>query len=380
MKKINYLLVAYLFLSFTILSCDKDDDPVREPIPESVDLDFSTLEVQDFIWKGLNLWYLWKDDVSSLSDSYLDNEQDYYDLLNSYSEPDDFFESLLHLPVSVDVYSWIEDDYVKLENSFQGIIKSNGVKYQLTYESGSNSDLFAYINYVLPNSDASGKDIKRGYVFDAIDGEQLTVKNYKELINQDSYVMNFAELNGGNPISNGKSVSLTQSQYTENPIYISKTLDVEGVKIGYLMYNGFDSGFEEELNDAFSQLKADGVTDLVLDLRYNRGGYSYMAIQLASAITGQFKGEVLKKDVYNLAIQQYYENNHSDWLVDNFIDKVRDIEGKELGIISSLNLNTVYVLTSSETASASEVVISGLKPYINVVTIGTTTYGNTPVL
>lgn len=378
MKKISYFLTALFLTSIVFISCNNDDDDViRETPPQSTILDFETVQVQDFIWQGLNFWYLWKANVPLLDDSKIDNAQNYFDLLNSHSDPYDFFDSLLFQPENVDVYSWIVDDYVDLENSQQGIIRSNGVKYQLSYETGSQTELLGYVKYVLPNSDASGKDVKRGYVFDAIDGVQLNINNYKELLDNVTYTMNFADLNNGNPISNGKSVELTQVEnFIENPVYLAKTLDVEGTKIGYIMYNGFDSGFEEELDDAFAQLKADGATELVLDLRYNLGGYGYLATQLASSITGQFYNEILKKDVYNEEIQEYFEANDPDALVDRFVKSVRNIEGSELrSSISSLNLNKLYVLTSSSTASASEVVISGLKPYIDVVVIGTTTYG-----
>jgi len=376
MKKINPFLAFFLALSIVFISCNKDDDFFDRDNPDDTNIDFSEVEIQDFIWKGLNLWYLWKNDVPNLADSKADDDEAYFNLLNTETEPKGFFESLLYQPESVDVYSWIVDDYVTLENSFQGIITSNGVSYQLSYETNSNTEILGYVKYILPNSDAVGKDVKRGYVFDAIDGVQLNVNNYKSLLDQTTYTMNFADLNGGNPISNGKSVILTQSEYTENPVYIAKTIDVEGTKIGYLMYNGFDSGFEEELDDAFALLKSEGATELILDLRYNRGGYGYLAIQMASSITGQFSGKTLKKDVYNSYVQGYFENNSPEQLVDKFTDKVINIKGESIrSSINSLNLNKLYVLTSNSTASASEVVISGLQAYIDVITIGDITSG-----
>ena len=97
---------------------------------------------------------------------------------------------------------------------------------------------------------------------------------------------------------------------------------------------------------------------------------------MASSITGQFHGDILKRDVYNNEIQEYFENNNPDVLVDRFTNKVTDIERNVVrSSISSLNLNKLYVLTSSSTASASEVVISGLQAYIDVVAIGTDTFG-----
>lgn len=377
MKRTNYLLVAFLLLNTLFISCNKEELPGQVTIPDTEELDFSQLQVQDFTWQGLNIYYLWKDDVPKLHDSKIEDDKEYHDLLSSHQDPFDFFESLLYRPDDTDVYSWIVDDYVQLQNGQSGIIKSHGVKYRLSLETGSDVDVLGFVRYVLPNSDADGKDVQRGYVFDAIDGVQLTTSNYQELLGQDSYTMNFADLNEGNPISNGKSIELTkQENLAENPVHIVKTLDISGVKIGYVMLNAFDAGYEKTLNDAFAQLKSEGVAELVLDLRYNLGGFGYIAEQLASMITGQFTGEVAIEEQWNSFFQAYWEKNNPEYLVSRFPDKVSNlIEGGPEEPVNSLNLNKVYILTTYDTASASEFLISALDPYINVVTIGTTTRG-----
>ena len=100
MKKFNYLIALFLLISISFISCNNDDDETREPLPETPDLDFSTVSVQDFIWQGMNLYYLWKDNVSNLSNSKDDNDESYFNLLNSSDNPDDFFESLQDLDLS----------------------------------------------------------------------------------------------------------------------------------------------------------------------------------------------------------------------------------------------------------------------------------------
>jgi peptidase S41-like protein len=368
MKKIGYLLSVYLLFSVAIISCSKSEGIVA---PQNI-------EVQDFIWEGMNLYYLWKDNVPNLSDSKVDDATEYINFLSS-AEPDLFFENLIYDRTTTDKWSWIVDDYIALENLFSGISTSNGVEYGLFYETGSSTDIFGYVRYILPNTDASAKNVMRGYIFDAIDGQQLTLNNYKNLLGQDAYTMNFADLNGGNPVSNDISVDLIKSTYTENPIYITKTLDINGVKIGYLMYNGFTSNFDQQLNSAFAQLKADGATELVLDLRYNSGGSVRSATYLASMITGQFNNELLTKERWNNGLQSWFEANHPDWLINSFTDEIIKRDNNDAVVlqetINSLNLTNLYVITTGSSASASELIINGLNPYINVVTIGTTTAG-----
>lgn len=128
------------------------------------------------------------------------------------------------------------------------------------------------------------------------------------------------------------------------------------------MYNGFFANYDTQLNEAFGSLKSQGITDLVLDLRYNGGGSVQTATRLASMITGQFNGKVFA----NLKWNQKLSLNNEDYLFPNKIGSTD---------INSLNLNKVYVITTKSTASASELIINGLKPYIDVVQIGDVTYG-----
>ncbi|MBI9042309.1 S41 family peptidase [Lutibacter sp.] len=374
MKRVSYKLALSLLSITLFIGCNKSDDSPTNPTV----IDFSQVEIQDFIWEGMNTYYLWKDNVPTLANTKDDNNESYFNYLNSYPNPDDFFESLIYNRQNIDKWSWVVDDYVALENSFQGISTSNGVKFRLSYESGSDYNILGYVRYIQPNSDASTKDVKRGYVFDAIDGIQLTVDNYSSLLEQDTYIMNFADLNGGVPISNGKSVTLTKSAYQENPVLIAKTLDISGKKIGYIMYNAFTSTYDQQLNEAFGQLKSEGATELVLDLRYNGGGSVQTSVYLASMITGQFNGQLFAKEKWNTELQSWFETNHPDWVVNNFVNQISktDTSGNTVQLpINSLNLTRVFVITTGSSASASELIINGLKPYIDVVTIGTTTSG-----
>jgi carboxyl-terminal processing protease len=143
-----------------------------------------------------------------------------------------------------------------------------------------------------------------------------------------------------------------------------------GKKIGYLMYNGFTSAFNNELNNAFASLSSEGVTDLVLDFRYNPGGSVRTATYLSSMVTGQFTGELFTKEKWNDKWQNYFDSSSPESLINNFVNQTSDGSA-----INSLNLNDVVILTTGGSASASELVINGLNPYINVTTIGTKTEG-----
>ena len=272
----------------------------------------------------------------------------------------------------MDTESWIVDDYIELENSFAGISKSNGVEFGLGRISANSNDILGYVRYIMPNSDATDKDIRRGDIFLTVNGTQLTIENYRELLfsDLDTYTLDLANIENGTIVPNGRSVELTKFEYTENPVLIAKTFVEAGKKIGYLLYNSFDFPFDDDMNDAFLQFKNESVTDLIVDLRYNRGGRGSSALALAGMITGQFKGEVFQRDQYNPKIQAELEESNPDWLVEKFTDRLAN--GNR---INSLNLNSVHFIVTDGSASASELTISALQPYIDVTIVGDVTYG-----
>lgn len=360
-KKVIVLLIATV--AITVSCSDQDDNLFAVP---------TDYEIQDFIWKGLNTWYFWQGEVADLSDSKDNNSNSYISFLASYPNPADLFEHLKHPD---DRFSVIVSDYEDLQNSQAGTSETNGVDFRLIFLNDSSSDVIGYVRYIIPGSDAAGKDIRRGDVFYAIDGQPLYFNsdsdNNLDLLDPLTHTLNLADLtvtDGVRSITpNGRNIELTKSELTENPILVSQTLDVDGQKIGYLMYNQFVTDFDTQLNNAFGAFQADGVSDLVLDLRYNPGGFISSARDLASMITGQFTGQLFTKFRYNDKIQ--------DQLSDSQVNRYFNDQLSNGSAINSLNLNRVFVLTTGSTASASELVINSLTPYIDVVQIGTTTTG-----
>ena len=358
MKK-TYKFALLIFLSGLLFqSCQDNDDVIAT----------TDLDVQDFVWKGMNQYYLWQADVPNLADDRFANQAALDVFLKGYNDPEDLFQAL-RVDKSIDRFSWIVDDYRDLEGALGGITKNNGLDFQLAYKTQASDDIYGYVRYVLPNSDAAAKNVTRGTIFYGINGTQLNVSNYNSLLSNDTYTLNLADIKDGVLTPNGKSITLTKSVVAENPIFIKKVLTVGTHKIGYLMYNGFFNEYDLALNDAFGEFKSAQVTDLVLDLRYNGGGSVLTATRLASMIHGQSTGKIFAKQEWNAKVNDYFRSNNPEQLNNNFTDKIDNTP------INSLNIKKIYILTTGNTASASELVINGLKPYIEVVQIGGTTVG-----
>jgi len=327
--------------------------------------------VHQFIWESLNELYLWQAEVDDLSDNIKPvGSSAYNQLISTNQEPEAFFESLKHPD---DRHSRITSNFEDLENSIKGIDASNGVEFIL-FPSGTGNGVLGIVTHILENSDAFSKDIKRGDVFMGVNGELLSFNNFYGLLygDQISYTLNMADKIGSGFSLNGKNIDLIkEDNFQTNPIQVNKVIQMGGKKIAYLMYTQFSQGFDQELNSVFSEFKSDGVDELILDLRYNRGGLTKTALYLSGMITGQFTGQIFSQKIWNKKVTDYYKSiDRTDWMKDLFVSEMDDKT-----VINSLNLNRVYIITSSNSASASEMLINGLSPFINVIQLGEATYG-----
>lgn len=363
MKKILLLLVAATFFS-----CSKDEDLI---LPSTVNPDGSAdVEVQDFMWKAMNFWYFWQANVDDLADDRFVNtaegRAEYTSFLDSENNPADFFENKLQY--IEDRFSFYNSDYRELTNSLAGISKSNGLEFGLVRFQDSD-EVFGFVRYIIPNSNAATADIQRGDLFTGVNGTTLTIDNFEELLftGSDTYTLNMADFVNGDIVPNETEVVLTKEQeLAENPILISKSFEIGGENIGYIMYNQFTNEYDDQLYSAVQALKSAGITNLIMDLRYNPGGSVNTTRLLASMIYGTNTSDVFLRKRYNDKLQEQFNDSQLEVY---FTDK---IGGQS---INTLGLSKLYVLTSASSASASELLINSLEPYIDVIQIGDVTRG-----
>ncbi|WP_158844026.1 S41 family peptidase [Algibacter sp. L1A34] len=368
MKNIKALLLLTL-ISLAATSCFKDEDDIIVSENEK------TEEINDFVWKAMNSWYNWQAEVPDLDDSKDDNNESYTAYLNEYSTPENLFNSLIYQTDVIDRFSWFIEDYIEQEKAFQGITTSFGLRFE-GVRINTDDDVIIYVRHVADDSPASAANIKRGDIINAINGTVLTATNYNSAISglyQDQVTLSFVSESDG-MLTAIEDKTITATVVSENPVYFTKVFsDIDGKKVGYLLYNGFRSSYNDELNDAFGFFKNENISELVLDLRLNGGGSVETSAYLASMIyanaeTGRFAELVFnskqqgENDYYNFTNTLNVYNSNSEKTGTEAINRLSTI-------------NQLYVLTSGNTASASEMIINGLSPYIPVKLIGTTTYG-----
>lgn len=160
------------------------------------------------------------------------------------------------------------------------------------------------------------------------------------------------------PSGERRQMLMVKRLVTIPTVSLTRVVEVDGRRVGYLFFRNFVRPSEAALNEAFTALRDAGATELVLDLRYNGGGLVDIAAHLASLIGGaRTEGQVLLT---------YVHNNKNP-----FLNKTTRFTNPE----AALNLTRLVVITTRSSASASELVINTLRPYMPVVVIGDTTYG-----
>ncbi|MDO5101891.1 MAG: S41 family peptidase [Lautropia sp.] len=176
-----------------------------------------------------------------------------------------------------------------------------------------------------------------------------------------------------------RRVTLMSTQYQEPPVSALKVLTAaDGAKVGYLFINAFALPLEGAMQQAFAELKAKGIQDLVVDLRYNGGGYVYQAAQLAYMVadTRLSAGKVFERFQFNNLLQAEMPAARRE---QSFMHLTSGSRGTGVAggrPLPNLGLKRVYVLTGPDTCSSSESFINGLRGIdVEVVLVGGTTCG-----
>jgi len=178
--------------------------------------------------------------------------------------------------------------------------------------------------------------------------------------------------------STSREITMVSADVSSTPVQNTQSLDLAGRTVGYMLFNDHIATAEAGLVDAVEQLAADSIDELVLDIRYNGGGFLTIASQLAYMIAGpaQTTNKVFELQQFNDKHPTVNPVTGNRIEADGFESQTQGFSLSSGQALPSLNLNRVYVLTGPGTCSASEAVINGLRGIdVEVIQIGTTTCG-----
>lgn len=354
MKRTIYFFSLLLFLS----ACKKvvfDEQASNISYSSTSDSAANT-----WIYNTMKDYYLWADQMPSITST------------NMHLKPTSYFYTLLNGYDTVDRFSWIDSSAANLTNQLNGINTVLGIKYNAFYADLSQTNIVFSIAYVLKGSPAEKAGLKRGDIIYKVDNNIITINNYKSVFQNASLSIELASFNNSVFTGTGTSIPLVKAEVQTNPILKDTVLEWGGKKVGYLHYIQFLTNYDDSLRAVFTrfkQYKNNGIDELVLDLRYNGGGYvtssDLLTTLLVKDLTSKI-GSVMNKKVYNNAYTtELKKNNNSSDFITNFKSESANIS----------TLNRVFVLTSNNTASASELIINNIKPFMEVILIGEHTYG-----
>lgn len=358
-RHFNLFFIWYSVAVYTFfISCSDDDMQHFRPDPNP-DGDMAPALIQKvnrFIWENTSDAYLWVDKLPSGID------------LRYQKDPIAYFDTLKYEPD--DRWSFVTDQARSTSDLFEGIETTYGYSLALAYW-GDAGNIVGIIQYVSPDSPSAKAGLKRGDILCAINGKDITIDNLNDL-----YYSATIELTLGayhtqsNAISvTDKKMSMTAVKMYEDPVNTYRIIEKGNKKIGYLFYTAFIQKSHDQLKKVFGEFKTAGVTDVVLDLRYNGGGTSVTAQLLSSILApaSVLDGHTIYlTNEWNAKYNAYWEKNDQTQLRRYFDPSVNDV---------NMNLNTLYVLTGPGTASASEATMVSLKAYLNLIQIGETTHG-----
>ncbi len=216
------------------------------------------------------------------------------------------------------------------------------------------------VRLVEPNSPSGIAGIRRGWKVTQINGNSNIATSNANFIIDNIYNATTSTITFQKPDGSLTTLTLTAGNYTEKPVYLDTVYNINNTKIGYLVFNSFlgnQSQIQAEFARVFSKFSGQGVTEVIVDLRYNGGGYVDLQTKLANyLVNSSANGQLMMKQVFN---GKNTQNNSTT----NFQKS------------GNLNLNDVYFIVGRSTASASELLINNLKPYMEVKLVGGATHG-----
>ena len=359
MRRFFAMAAASVLLCFTVCSCVDRHKP--EPRPADTEI----YAINFFAFNAMNTYYLWIDEVQGAMNAWERNADPVEAVYNvRYKDRDG---------KDIDRWTQMITDYDAFTGSVGGVGTTYGFDFQLYYFDQSKDMVCAVVTLVYADGPAAKAGLHRGDVIMSVNGRTMTESNYRKVVTD--------ELFGGSSLriglQRGETLNLTAVKMYEDPVLVTKVFDCGGKKVGYLAYSAFTIKSCTRLVEVCREFKAAGVSELILDLRYNGGGYVVTENVLASMLAPEAEvlaGNVFEKEVYNASLTKELGSGLNKFKTEfYFTSDGEDYKFSTKG--ANIGLSKIYAIIDSGTASASESVITGLLPYMDVVLIGGQSHG-----
>lgn len=282
--------------------------------------------------------------------------------LNFFNKPETFLQAV------------VSDRDQKSGSVFSHIDSVNVSRVTSTYPTfglegslirNANGDYVVHILYVYPDSPASEAGLKRNDWVVSVNDRALNTSNFETFFQRPSASCRYRVATEKDGRPDTSYIDMPAPRIIEQPsVFTYKTVTAGSKRAFYILYNGFETADEESLKAAFNEAAAQSPSDIILDLRYNPGGYVSTAQLLSTILAPQgAMGQPWLTMVFN---------DKTDPQTQTYTFDANLLQG-----VTNLTYDHLYVITTSNTASASEIIINTLRPYLGdkLVQVGTATFG-----
>jgi len=409
-KYFKFLFVCLVSLASIATGCKKSDPaPAPTPVTPVTTVTASRTELtKDSIFLYAKELYYWNTSLPAYDvfkpRNFSSNETELY-ALTQYSlnpatgQPYEYVSGS-----SSPKYSFFDYGTTGKTASLKADVNGTETDYGFSILYNTATDL--RVKYVYPNSPASKQGLTRGCKITAVNARtnltygtsNITFLNDALFGTNTVVSLTFTDLAGVT-----KTATITKATYTVNPILYTNVYTAGTKKVGYIVFNSFTNNASAAISNAFANFAAQGATEVIVDLRYNGGGYVSTATQIINILSPAAQtGNIMYTTYYNSLLQNLTTTQRKASVLAN--QPLTDDQGKlqtfttgvngkyatyadlnysptsadnieKFSKSGSLNLSRVYFIVTGSTASASELTVNSLKPVMDVKLIGTTTYG-----
>ncbi len=336
-RKASLLILAIISLTINI-SCEKNNGAAKD----------EPTKTKTYLFGLMNDVYYWYKDIpKGIKASGVNSIYDYFDTLL----------------VPQDRWSWMMSgsDYLSSE---AGVYQTYGASFSQAVD--YYNDYGVRVRYIFDNSPLSEKGVKRGYELTHLNGtpvmDLIKAETFNSTLSHVTNTFTFKDLDGNSTTFTATAREVSTRSVLKSMVITHNDFPNLPYPVGYFNYYAFKATMLSDIDDAMAIFKSAGIQELVLDLRYNGGGDGKATSLLANYLApASAEGKIIARREHNDKLAQYDNDESTMTIVKR--------------VANSLDLRRIIILTSKGTASASEIIINGLDPLMNVVQIGRTTYG-----
>jgi len=345
MKNYHFFFTVFLLSILFFQSCQTEDTPL---VYEKGTNQYTN----SWILEQMKKYYLWNENLPQHTDLSLNSK--------------DYFKTLLQ---KEDRFSYAVN--VALPETFPKSVRSN-YGFDISFIEFENQT-YGVVLYVLSDSPAERSGLKRGQFIKAINGILLNRQNfenvYTDLNNSDKIRLQFAQYSSASGFSAFKEIEVLRG-FTFSKSILYNVILYNNQKVGYIQIPHFDIGLAASFLSVFKEFQNQSVTKVVVDLRYNGGG----DVSSAAALSIILAPNIKLNDVFI----KFKGNKNGGQVIKTFKEALEMNETQtNFDALRTVHppIQKLYVLSGNHTASASEIIINNLKPYMNVAVIGEKTVG-----